>query len=924
LILMHRIFVLQIVQGQYFLDNFRLQIRRTREITGTRGGIYDRNGNPLAYNELANTVIIEGNFTGTATQTRNEVINETLQAIMDIVESNGDSIINDFGIVLDANGNFAFASNNAFTRARFLADIFGHLTIDELTEEEANATPEDIIIRMATHPVFGYGLDVNAYDNAHLLRMINMRYAIDLNSFTQYIPIPLAFDVSDETVAAIMENQSRLGGVGIQQDYLRRYVDSTYFSSIIGFTGKISAEELEALNQNQVRYTANDIVGKAGIEQVMEENLQGTKGSQTFYVDNRGRIRELVDTVEPVAGNSVYLTIDRDIQIWAYRILEEKIAAIVLDRMENVMNYDPANEESSANIIIPADIVYLNIIANGIVNSSAFSSAAEGSASRFIANAFDNRKNVLMSDILDYINNPNGPALRDLSPEMQEILNYIVFTSLSTNSGIFVRSRIPTGNETNQAWINGEINFHQYINYAIGQNWIDVNVLGEFVDLQTYTDATQIFTSIRSVIETTLPNDVGFDRIIYLWLIRNGNINGGQIMATIYEQGVLPMDEGARDGLISGALDPYTWIREKIETLAITPGQMGLEPSTGSVVVSDPQTGDVLALVSYPSYDNNRLANTMDQAYYAQLMNSLSRPFYNNATQERTAPGSTFKMVTAAAGLTEGLIDGGTLIDCTGEFDLVSPHPRCWIYPGAHGPVAVAEALDVSCNVFFYTLGYQLGLLPDGTYDSDVGIQKLAQYATEFGFGAPTGIQIAESTPQISDSISVLSAIGQGTNNFTTSHLNRYVAAIANRGLVPNLTLLDRTTDVNGLLINDYQNEPFGTMSNISIQTWDLITQGMVEMIENHDSFRDLGISMAGKTGTAQQSALNADHALFVGFAPVENPSLAIAVRITNGYASTYAAEVARDIVRAKFNLAPIDEIITGRAATLGTQVHGD
>ena len=98
----------------------------------------------------------------------------------------------------------------------------------------------------------------------------------------------------------------------------------------------------------------------------------------------------------------------------------------------------------------------------------------------------------------------------------------------------------------------------------------------------------------------------------------------------------------------------------KVENLEITPGQLALEPCTGSAVVSDPNTGEVLACVSYPGYDNNRLSNTMDSKYYNQLVTGLSRPFYNNATQERTAPGSTYKMLTAAAGLTEGIVTADT------------------------------------------------------------------------------------------------------------------------------------------------------------------------------------------------------------------------------------------------------------------------
>lgn len=233
-------------------------------------------------------------------------------------------------------------------------------------------------------------------------------------------------------------------------------------------------------------------------------------------------------------------------------------------------------------------------------------------------------------------------------------------------------------------------------------------------------------------------------------------------------------------------------------------------------------------------------------------------------------------------------------------------------------------ALNESCNVFFYEVGYDLGLDAEGNYDSDAGIEKLAKYAKEFGLGEKSGIEIPESEPQISDEYAVQSAIGQGTNNFTVSQLNRYVSTVANKGTVYNLTLLNKTTDVNGKIIKQYEPVAASKIENVSAETWDLVHQGMIAMVANNSSFTNLGIQMAGKTGTAQQSAVHPDHGLFVGFAPAEDPEIAVAVRIANGYSSSYAAEIGRDIVRANFKLADKDELITGSAAQLGTAIAGD
>ncbi len=126
------------------------------------------------------------------------------------------------------------------------------------------------------------------------------------------------------------------------------------------------------------------------------------------------------------------------------------------------------------------------------------------------------------------------------------------------------------------------------------------------------------------------------------------------------------------------------------------------QPSSGSVVLTDPDNGDVLALVSYPGYDTNRLANTMDNEYYNKLLSDLSSPFYNHATQEKTAPGSTYKMITLAAGLGEGVINSGTSIYCSGIYEKVTPNPKCWIHPNGHGGASAATALRDSCNIYFY------------------------------------------------------------------------------------------------------------------------------------------------------------------------------------------------------------------------------
>ena len=281
-----------------------------------------------------------------------------------------------------------------------------------------------------------------------------------------------------------------------------------------------------------------------------------------------------------------------------------------------------------------------------------------------------------------------------------------------------------------------------------------------------------------------LADDSNFDKLLYKYLIKSGSVTGEQVCAIVYEQGVLPMDDSTYNGLLNGETNAFSWIKSKLESLELTPGELALEPCSAGAVVTNPNTGEVLACVSYPGYDNNRLSNVMDRSYYVQLSMGMSRTFYNRATQEKTAPGSTYKMLSSVAGLTEGVINGNSYISCSGVFDKITPSPKCWIYPSAHGSLNVVGALQHSCNDFFYEVGYRLGQDSNGNYDSDTGLEKLAKYAKMFGFDQTSGIEIPESQPQISDSDSVRSAIGQGTNNYTVSQINRYVTAVANRGTV--------------------------------------------------------------------------------------------------------------------------------------------
>ena len=929
-ILVGRLFQLQIVNGQSYLEDYTIQIQKTRTIQGTRGNIYDRNGNLLAYNELAYSVTIEDNGVYNTTAEKNEALNEEITRIIEIVEGNGDSVISDFSIVLDANNEYQFSMTDETQRLRFVADVFGESYIDSLDDEQRNMSAAEIIDYLCTDETYGYGIDQDALDRSQVLKMVNIRYAIGLNSFQKYIPTTVAEDVSDETVAEIMEHLNELQGVDIAEESLRRYTDSKYFANLIGYTGQISQEEYNALSaEEKEQYDLTDTVGKSGLEQVLDSTLQGDKGEVKLYVNSVGRVIDTVGETEPKAGNDVYLTIDANLQKAAYDILEQELAGILLSRMQDILDYDRTQSEDAADVIVASGDAYNAFIDNDIVDMSHFSAEGAGAAEQSVYGKFAPYKEQVLSQLTAIMQDGNASAYRDMSREWQAYLSHVVNEVLTGENGVIMSDAIDTDDETYQQWRNEEtINIYTYLNYAISQNWVDASKLQAYLSSEgNYSDSSEVYSAMISYVTDRLSSSTDFDKLIYQYMIKAGTVTGRELCMILYEQGVLPMDETQYNNLASGATGAYDFLRSKIQSLEITPGQLGLEPCRGSVVITDTDSGDVLACVSYPGYDNNRLANTMDSEYYNELNTSTSQPFYNSATQETTAPGSTYKPLVAVAGLTEGAIDTSTTVYCDGNFDVISPEVHCWVYPAGHGTMNVVSGITNSCNEFFNNIGYQLGMQTDGTYSSEYGLERLAKYAELFGLSETSGLEIPEMDPKVSDEDSVRSAMGQGTNNYTTSQLARYITAVANKGTLYELTLLDRVENVDGEVVEEFQKGEARTIEGVSSSTWDAVHAGMEGVVQNSSVFTAINassMSVSGKTGTAQQSTTHADHGLFVGFAPSDNPEIAMAIRIANGYSSTYASEVGSNIFQYYYQITDSAQLITGQAAEITVNTSGD
>ncbi len=331
--------------------------------------------------------------------------------------------------------------------------------------------------------------------------------------------------------------------------------------------------------------------------------------------------------------------------------------------------------------------------------------------------------------------------------------------------------------------------------------------------------------------------------------------------------------------------------------------------SGGAVVVLDVNTGEVLASCSYPTYDLSTLSRN-----YTDLANNTSYPLFNRALAGTYNPGSTFKMVTALAGLRTGTITRNTVIECTGIFTEYQDTedafaPVCWIYGlngGQHGPENVVTALRDSCNFFFYTLG------------DDLGIRPLEAMAYDFGFGARTGIELPDvagtvATPEYKKEAvevdddwyaadNVITAIGQGYSYYTPIQLANYAATIANGGTRYSLTMLSniRSADFTSVI---YQPEikVAGTVPGSEYMS--VIQEGMRAVASTGGTaagvFADYPVPVAAKTGTVQTSAESEilNNGVFVCYAPADDPEIAISLVVEKGTSGATIMEIAKDIM---------------------------
>lgn len=895
--LVGRLYELQILHGEEYAENFVMKTKREIQQKGVRGNIYDRNGKSLARNELVYAVTLSDSETYDTSRERQLSLNGTIYRLLKILEANGDVPVEYLEICLDEQGQYCFSVEGT-SLDRFRADVYGKASASDMNQEQRSADEETIVEYLAGEERFclfsqngkaytreekeQYGLP-EAFSREEVLCMVGIRYALSLQAYQKYLAVTVTENASDATVAAVAENQEKLPGVAIEEDTMRVYDGGEACASIIGYTGQISPEELEEKEKDG--YNGNSVVGKAGMEQYLEEYLHGEDGEMEVLVDNMGRIlSETGQNIQPQTGEDVYLTIDMELQQDVYDILEKKIAEILLENIIDTKTFDKENISDSTEIRIPIYDVYCAFFDNHVLNTEHFAEDDATKLEKKVHERYEKQKESICQEISRELKKESG------TEELREYESFIL-----ENIDLLYEEYQEDAKAFYEKWSDGSYTLADYLNAVISKGWVRDEV---FEGEGEYLTQKEMFESAVDYIAEALRENSDFDIVVYDSMVMNDKISPEELCQLLYDQGVLTKkDDDYRDWK-AGQMSSYAFIRAKIQSLEITPANLALDPCSGSAVVTDTDTGEVLACVSYPGYDNNRLANNMDNAYYHSLSQNASLPLYNRATQQLSAPGSTFKPVTLIAGLEEGVIDTDTTVVCDGIFDKVSPALRCWNHAG-HGPVtSVAAALRHSCNDYLCEVSYRLGMKGNREFSDAQALGYLQKYAKLFHLDEKSGLELTESSPQVTDSYAIPSAIGQGTNNYATVQLGRYVNTLANEGSCYKLTLIHSIGQNTG---EKKQAEPESKIA-LAPGTWNSIHKGMQMYVESTGVFKGYALPVAGKSGTAQESRTRPDHGLFIGYAPADDPEISLAVRIVNGYTSENAVACGREILAAYFH----------------------
>lgn len=911
-----RLFNLQVINGQYYVDNYVQKSIKEVTVPAARGNIYDKDGKILAYNELVNNVTIADVDAFPSTNAGINRRNRMLLKLANILKKYDCTIDSKYLVDIDSAGNFYFTSTSEKQHRTFIANVYGRI-IDDLDEGRNFRYRSDITAKEAfEYSKTRYAMDIIRnedgnpiiIDDRTMLNMIGIHFTMRLTSYQKYQPTTIAERVSSSCATEILENKGELLGIEIEETSIRRYNYAKYFAHIIGHVGRTSENRINELKQKNPQYDLNDSVGLLGVEKSMEEYLCGKKGYKRIIVDSSGKILETLEEKEAKSGNDVYLSISANDQVANYHLMEQQLAGIVASK---IVNREVDNQrKDSSTMQIPVTDAYYHLISNHVVDYKHFQASdakyAESEIYRLFLESKENVRGIIYRNLMD----KDAKIQKELTNEVQNYLAY-VYTYLHTHNNILMSDAIDRDVEEYKLWKEDNISLRNFLLKAIEETWIDST---KIFATDRYGDRDTIYKYLVDYIMNELVENDEFDLLVYKFAIKTKVITNRLLCLTLFEQGFLEFNQTEYDKILKGN-DEYifTFFIRLIRDLVLKPSQIALDPCTGSICVTDANNGKVKALVSYPSYDNNLI---FSRRYFDSLQDDASYPLVNCSTQTQLAPGSSFKPITAVAVLEEGKMTDTTELHCDGEYDEIDPPIKCWAFPYDHGWQNIYGAIRNSCNVIFAEMGHLLSMDDTGKYSTDTGLRILIKYAEMFGLSEKSGIEIDESMPRISKDDPERSAMGQGTHAYNNVQLAKFTVAFANGGHLYDLSILDHVQDKEGKVLVTFEPK-FKNSLTISTKNMDIVKQGLREVVTEGIAkyiFRGQDIEICGKTGTAQERNDRPNHGVFVSFAPQSKAELAVNVVIPFGYSSGNAAALANKVYNYQYGKLSFEEIINRNA----------
>lgn len=927
-----RLFSVQVIHGNEYMNEYITKSERTVSIPGTRGNIYDKEGNLLAYNELVWNVIIQDSD---EYQNLSNGINERnkmyLRLAKILQKYSGEKYGNkmqlgiQYEIEMDDDGVFYYTTNGEKKHKNFIANIYGRNVSD--LDQKNGKYPSNITAKEAfEYSKKRYAMDKIidedgtplVIDDKTLLFMVGIHYTMRLTSFQKYQTTTIATDIPNACLSEILENKGELRGVEVEQASLRRYNYGKYFANIIGYTGAISREMYEEYKLSDPTYTLRDYIGLAGLEKTYEKELRGKTGYRRIYVDSRGKVLQVLEEVAPSSGKDVYLSISVKDQVAVYHLMEQELAAIVAGRLVNEI-VDNSKRKSSQMKLSISD-AYYQLINNNVLNYSHFMADDAKPAEKEIYKTFLLCKEQVREKIYQNLVNQDDTIFKELPQDMQNYLLEIFRTLVS--DGIVLTNKIDKECDEYKRWREDNISLSEYLLKLIHESWVDAS---KVMEDERFADTETIYRYLVNYVLQEFDNNDEYDKLVYHYEIRNKNIPSRLIIMALYEQGFLKFNEVEYNKLKTADDEfTYKYMLSLILSLKITAKDLAMDPCNGSAIITDVNTGKVKALVSYPSFDNNKIN---DKEYLHYLNTNQTLPLLDVSTQTTLAPGSTFKPITAIASLEEDIITTKTEYTCTGLYEETEKPIKCWVYPYSHETQVLSDGIKNSCNCFFANLGHLMSINEHNEYSTDTGLRIIRKYAEMFALDEKSGLEIEESIARISNLDPERSAMGQGNHAYNNAQLARYTTALANSGTVFALSCIDSVQSKDG----NEKEEVVPKLTRkleFSDLTWSTVKEGLRRVITEGNArvafSKENQVHISGKTGTAEERNDRGTHSVFISYAPSENPQIAVNVFIPFGYSSGNAACLANAVYDYYYGYTSYDQVIEQDAFKTRTAIVAD